>query len=87
MSPWASWSDRVYGLLLQAYPVHFRARFGEAMRGTFQRDYARVRDGGRASLVLFWIVTIAEACYMITDEAVAMSGWDTSAEGPTRHAG
>jgi len=32
-------------------------------------------------------ITIAEACYMITDEAVAMSGWDTSAEGPTRHAG
>jgi hypothetical protein len=32
-------------------------------------------------------ITIAEACYMITDEAVAMSEWAPPAEGPTRRAG
>jgi predicted permease len=60
---WPSWPARVYGLLLLAYPAHFRVRFGEAMRGTFQREYARVRGAGRVSLLPFWIGTIAQACW------------------------
>ena len=32
-------------------------------------------------------ITIAEACYLITDEAVGMSEWAPPAEGPARRAG
>jgi hypothetical protein len=31
-------------------------------------------------------ITIAEACYLITDQAVGMSEWAPPAEGPTRRA-
>ena len=54
---------RWYGRLLFAYPKPYRARFGDAMRDTFARDHARVREGGGLRLLPFWIATIRQALW------------------------
>lgn len=57
-----------YRLLLRAYPPQYRTRFGGDMVETFVRDYARIRERGRWSIVPFWIVTIAQAMWFGASE-------------------
>jgi predicted permease len=52
---------RVYALLLHAYPVSFRARFGDDMRTTFELDYRRAHAAGHRSAASFWARTVSEA--------------------------
>ena len=57
-----------YRVLLRAYPPQYRTRFGGDMLETFVRDYARVRQLGRWSIMRFWIVTIAQAVWFGASE-------------------
>jgi predicted permease len=52
-----------YRLLLRAYPLEYRSRYGSDMLETFVSDYDRVRKSGVRSLLSFWIVTIAQAMW------------------------
>jgi putative ABC transport system permease protein len=45
--------DRVYALLLLAFPRRFRARYAEAMRQIFCERYARAREDGPSAAVGF----------------------------------
>jgi putative ABC transport system permease protein len=58
-----SLADRVYGVLLGAYPASFRARFETGMRDTFVRDHGRARDRGRRAIVAFWATTVTQALW------------------------
>ncbi|MGD2068871.1 MAG: ABC transporter permease [Gemmatimonadota bacterium] len=51
------WAERWFGLLLRLFPARFRARHGEAMRGTFSRTYAEHRARGRLMLAAFLVRT------------------------------
>jgi predicted permease len=52
--------DRVYALLLLAYPASFRNRFGAGMRYAFTRDRDAARSAGRGVRLRFWLVTIED---------------------------
>ena len=53
-------SDRVYGLLLRAYPPPFRNRFGAGMRYAFACDRELARSRGLRDYARFWFLTIVD---------------------------
>jgi putative ABC transport system permease protein len=53
-------ADRVYGLLLLAYPAQFRDRFGAGMRYAFSRDLEPARRAGLVDYLRFWLTTIVD---------------------------
>jgi predicted permease len=66
-------AQRWYGRLLFVYPKRYRARFGDAMRDTFGRDHARVREEGLIRLLLFWIATVRQALWFGASERIRPS--------------
>jgi putative ABC transport system permease protein len=55
-------SDRLFGLLLRAYPEHVRARFADGMRHALGRDLETARASGARAVAIFWILTSFELC-------------------------
>jgi predicted permease len=53
-------ADRVYALLLLAYPPEFRDRFGAGMRYAFSRDREAAWTDGLAAHLRFWLTTIVD---------------------------
>jgi predicted permease len=53
-------AERVFALLLYAYPERFRARFGPTMHEVLARDYAAVTREGRLAACVFWARTLVE---------------------------
>ena len=53
-------SDRVYALLLRAYPPVFRDRFGVGMRYAFACDHDIARSRGLRDYARFWLLTIVD---------------------------
>ncbi|HZD05050.1 MAG TPA: hypothetical protein VE173_09030, partial [Longimicrobiales bacterium] len=53
MSPPSGFLQRVYGLLLAAYPRPFRRRFGVGLRFAFGEDLAAARRRGAPAVVWF----------------------------------
>ena len=53
-------ADRIYGLLLLAYPAEFRDRFGAGMRYAFTSDRETARTAGLAAYLRFWITTVMD---------------------------
>src|SRR5215211_4761002 len=54
-------SLRLYGVLLEAYPVDFRREYGPQMEQVFAEQYreARERDG-RRGIALLWALTLSD---------------------------
>ena len=59
MAPDLSLGERLYSLLLRAYPAHVRERFATGMTYAFCRDRERARARGVPALLAFWVATIA----------------------------
>ena len=57
-----SLDDRLFGVLLRAYPKPFRDRFGPGMRDALAREYASRRPGV-VGWTTFWSATVAEAVW------------------------
>jgi putative ABC transport system permease protein len=53
-------ADRIYGLLLLAYPAEFRDRFGAGMRYAFSRDRETATTAGPPAYLRFWLTTIVD---------------------------
>ena len=53
-------ADRVYALLLRAYPSSFRDRFGAGMRYAFACDREAARSRGLRDHARFWLLTIVD---------------------------
>ena len=53
-------ADRVYAVLLCAYPSSFRDRFGAGMRYAFACDHAIARSRGLRDYARFWLLTIID---------------------------
>ncbi len=53
-------ADRVYALLLHAYPTAFRARFEISMRDTFAHEHAAARARGSRAALLFWPAVVLD---------------------------
>ena len=53
-------ADRIYALLLLAYPPEFRDRFGAGMRYAFSRDREASRTTGHVAHLRFWLTTIVD---------------------------
>ena len=53
-------ADRIYALLLLAYPSEFRDRFGAGMRYAFSRDRETATAAGLPSHLRFWFTTIID---------------------------
>jgi len=60
-------ADRVYGLLLLAYPAGFRREYGEEMARVFRDLYQESRRSGGFRLVMFWL-------HILADVAASASG-------------
>jgi len=54
-------TPRAFAALLRVYPRDARARFGDAMRYSWQQDLDRARAAGTLALAGFWIATTADA--------------------------
>ena len=54
----SSLSERVYGLLLRAYPARVRARFAAGMTYAFGHELDEARASGGRALLAFWLTTI-----------------------------
>ena len=52
--------DRIYGVLLRAYPSQFRDRFGAGMRYAFACDREIARSRGLSLYARFWVLTIVD---------------------------
>jgi predicted permease len=61
MAPLPSFFQRLYGLLLRAYPRRFRARFEGEMRESVKADEAEAREAGLGATTRFYSRTAAEA--------------------------
>jgi putative ABC transport system permease protein len=55
-------ADRLFGLLLRAYPAQTRERFGDGMRFAMSRDLEAARSRGPRAVAAFWGTTLAETC-------------------------
>ncbi len=64
-------ADRIYSLLLRAYPRLFRERFEAGMCDAFTQDYASARVAGRWATIAFWMRTIGEAALYGAAERLA----------------
>jgi putative ABC transport system permease protein len=53
-------ADRIYALLLRAYPPAFRDRFGAGMRYAFACDREIARSSGARVYARFWLLTIVD---------------------------
>ena len=53
-------ADRIYAVLLHAYPPVFRDRFGAGMRYAFACDREAARSAGARVYARFWLVTIVD---------------------------
>ena len=53
-------SERMFGLLLRAYPAAARDRFGAGMKYAWATDLAAARRRGRPAAAAFWIVTTVD---------------------------
>jgi predicted permease len=72
-SPRARRAERIYRLLLRAYPKAYRSWMGDEMAETFLRDHAgRLGASGRSRL-WFWLVTIAQAFWFGVGERIRPS--------------
>ena len=69
-------SDRVYGLLLRAYPAAFRDRFGAGMRYAFACDREVAKSAGLRDYARFWLLTITDTI---------RSGFAERSESRTHH--
>jgi putative ABC transport system permease protein len=67
--------DRIYGLLLRAYPSAFRDRFGAGMRYAFACDREMARARGLRDYARFWILTVVDTI---------RSGFAERSESPSR---
>jgi hypothetical protein len=54
-------ADRVFAMLLRAYPARTRARFGAAMRHAFSCELQAARTSGTRAIVTFWCITFIDA--------------------------
>jgi predicted permease len=55
-------ADRVFVLLLRAYPAQTRERFGDGMRFAMSRDLEAARTRGPRAVAAFWGTTLADTC-------------------------
>lgn len=63
-------ADRVFAMLLRAYPARTRARFGAAMRHAFSCDLQAARASGPRATVTFWCITFIDTIrFAIADRA------------------
>jgi len=53
-------ADRIYGVLLRAYPSAFRDRFGAGMRYAFACDRDAARSAGLRAYARFWLLTVVD---------------------------
>jgi putative ABC transport system permease protein len=53
-------SDRLFGLLLRAYPERVRARFADGIRHALDADLAAARSRGGRAIAAFWLTTIID---------------------------
>jgi len=54
-------SERVYGMLLRAYPGEFRREYGPQMEQAFGDLYREARErGGKGGIALLWALTISD---------------------------
>ena len=58
MTRGSSLGERVYGLLLRAYPARVRARFAAGMTYAFGHELDEARANGVRALLAFWLTTI-----------------------------
>jgi predicted permease len=81
-----TFADRIYAVLLRAYPSDFRDRFGAGMRYAFTCDRDAARTAGLAVYARFWIITIvdtirsgfaerSESRPQIVEEETRMASW------------
>lgn len=81
-------ADRIYAVLLLAYPREFRDRFGAGLRYAFSRDRETARSAGVAVHARFWLETIvdttrtglaerSESRSRIPQEKIPMRSWFT----------
>ncbi len=54
-------ADRLFALLLRAYPSQTRARFGDGMRFAWRTELDAARATGPRAVAAFWIVTTIDA--------------------------
>ena len=55
-------ADRLFGLLLRAYPPQTRERFGDGMRFAMSRDLEAARTRGPRAVAAFWGTTMVDTC-------------------------
>jgi hypothetical protein len=55
-----SCSERVYGMLLLAYPRGFRRKYGPQMEQAFGDLYREACERGRSRVVLLWALTVSD---------------------------
>jgi putative ABC transport system permease protein len=55
-------SERLFALLLRAYPDAARARFGDGIRDALAADLDRARSHGPRAVILFWMTTSIDMC-------------------------
>jgi len=70
-------AERLFGLLLRAYPERVRARFAGGMRQALAADLAAARSAGLRSLTVFWITTVFDTVrfgFAERREGVSMRG-------------
>src|SRR5215207_4390927 len=56
----ASVSDRVFRLLLRAFPAEFRWRFGKEMEQGFREERKETYREQRSGLIMLWVRTVAD---------------------------
>jgi predicted permease len=64
-------SDRLFGLLLRAYPERVRERFGPGMRYAWGTELAAARARGTLAVAVFWILATVDAVRFGTAERAA----------------
>jgi putative ABC transport system permease protein len=62
-APAPSSGERIYGILLRAYPARVRARFATGMTYAFGRELEDARADGIPVLLRFWVTTVVTALW------------------------
>jgi hypothetical protein len=63
-------ADRVFAVLLKAYPARTRARFETAMRHAFACELQAARASGMRAILTFWWITVIDTIrFAIADRA------------------
>ncbi len=61
-------ADSVFALLVRAYSLRTRSRFGTAMRHAFESEWQAARDSGTRAILRFWCITILDTIRFAIDD-------------------